>query len=427
MTTCPLLLAAALFILSFSIPNLLVADEANPFSAEQLEFFEKDVRPILVARCYECHSGKNAEPKGGLRVDSREALLKGGDTSPAIEPGNAKKSLLIDSINYGETYQMPKKSKMPDGEIAILTKWVDMGAPWPTGDKPAVDNTAKAFDLAARKASHWCWQPITNPPSPVVKNEAWPTDAIDRFILSKMEAQGFTPAAPAEKRTLIRRIYFDLIGLPPTPEKVGAFVDDTSPEAVAKVVDELLKSPRFGERWGRHWLDLMRYAESRGHEFDYNAPNAFQYRDYVIRALNEDVPYDQFVTEHIAGDIMEKPRLSKYPSPMWADGKGPRFNESILGTGFWFLGEWIHSPVDIRKDEADRYDNMVDVFSKSFLGLTVSCARCHDHKFDAISQKDYYALFGYLQSSAYRLVRFDTMLEEERIAKELKDLHSTLR
>jgi len=394
-------------------PTVGLAEEALSFTAEQIEFFEKQVRPILVKRCYECHGGEVEEPKGNLRLDSRELLLKGGDTEPAIVPGDAKKSLLVDAINYGETYQMPPKTKLPAEEIAILTKWVDQGAPWPAGEKAGGSNAAKTFDLAARKAEHWCWRPLANPPVPPVKNNAWPADELDRFILAKLEENGFAPARPAEKRTLIRRVYFDLIGLPPTPQQVSAFLSDDSPEALAKVVDELLKSAHFGERWGRHWLDLVRYAESRGHEFDYNAPNAYQYRDYVIRALNDDVPYDQFVVEHVAGDLVPKPRVNKE--------KG--FNESVLGTGFWFLGEAIHSPVDIRKDEADRFDNMVDVLSKTFLGLTVSCARCHDHKFDAISQQDYYALFGYLQSSSQRLVRFDTMLEEERIAKELDNLN----
>jgi hypothetical protein len=404
------------------LPERSWAGEPPTFPPDQLEFFEKQVRPILVARCYECHSGKIAEPKSGLRVDSREALIQGGDTGPSIVPGKSQESLLIDAVNYGDTFQMPKKSKMPAEEIAVLTKWVDMGAPWTPGDKPVTTSAVKQFDLAARKAEHWCWRELSNPPVPAVSNQAWPADDLDRFLLAKMEQQGFTPAAPAEKRALLRRVYFDLLGLPPKPEHVEAFLADQSPEALEKVIDELLKSPHFGARWGRHWLDLVRYAETRGHEFDFNAPNAWQYRDYVIRAFNEDVTYNDFVVEHVAGDLLEKPRLSKYPSPLYLKDD-IHFNESILGTGFWFLGEWVHSPVDIRKDECDRFDNMVDVFSKTFLGLTVACARCHDHKFDAISQADYYALQGYLQSSSYRLVRFDTMLDEERIAGELEELN----
>ena len=194
---------------------------------------------------------------------------------------------------------------------------------------------------------------------------------------------------------------------------MNAFVNDDAPNAFERLVDSLLESPHFGERWARHWLDLVRYAESRGHEFDYSTPNAHQYRDYVIRALNADVPYDRFVLEHVAGDLLQPPR--RHPDT--------GANESILGTGFWFLGEWVHSPVDIRKDETDRFDNMVDVFSKTFMGMTVACARCHDHKFDAISQADYYALFGFLQSSAYRQVRFETQEHNRQVAQSLQGLH----
>ncbi|HTN74338.1 MAG TPA: DUF1549 domain-containing protein, partial [Pirellulaceae bacterium] len=385
---------------------------AEEFDGPALEFFEKQVRPILAQRCLECHSGKLEEPKGGLRLDSREATLKGGDTDAAIVPGKPHESLLIGAINWGDDYQMPPKSKMPAEEIAVLTKWVEMGAPWPKEAPPANDKASKVFNLAERKASHWCWQPIVQPAIPNVKQSAWVKSPIDAFILAKLEEKGLAPNPAADKRVLIRRAYFDLIGLPPTPEQVHAFVQDNSPEAFAKVVDGLLKSPQFGERWGRHWLDLMRYGESRGHEFDYDIPNAWHYRDYVIRALNADLPYDQFVTEHIAGDLLAQPRINPEEG----------YNESVLGTGFWFLGEWVHSPVDIRKDECDRFDNMVDTFSKTFLGLTVSCARCHDHKFDAISQKDYYALFGYLQSSDYRQARFDTEQSHREIASQLQTL-----
>jgi hypothetical protein len=373
-----------------------------------LEFFEKEVRPILAKRCYSCHSATAKKIQGGLRLDSRAAALAGGDTGPAVVPKDLKESLLIDAIHWGDLYQMPPKTKLPEEEIATLTRWVELGAPWPE-EQVAGARDANAFDLAGRKASHWCWQPIVDQPPPSVEHGAWVKSPIDQYILARLEAAGLTPNASAEKRTLIRRAYFDLIGLPPTPEQVAAFVQDESPQAFAKVVDELLASKHFGERWGRHWLDLVRYAESRGHEFDFDIPNAWQYRDYVIRALNADVPYDQFVTEHIAGDLLEQPRLNPDEG----------FNESVLGTGFWFLGEWVHSPVDIRKDECDRFDNMVDVFSKTFLAMTVSCARCHDHKFDAISQNDYYALFGYLQSSDYRQARFDAEHLNRPLAKQL--------
>ncbi len=400
-------LMAGAFLLS-AASECIAADDASH------EFFEKKVRPILVARCYECHSGETAEPKGSLRVDGRAFLMKGGDTAPAIVPGNPKDSLLIDAINYGETYQMPPKSRMPAEEVAILTEWVKSGAVWPNDTSDAA-SAVKAFDLEQRRREHWAWTPIQDVAPPAVKNGSWPLQNLDRFILAKLEAEGYAPSEAADQRTLLRRVYFDLIGLPPTPEEMEAFVADQSPQALEKVVDKLLALPQFGERWGRHWLDLTRYAESRGHEFDFDAPNAFQYRDYVIRALNADVPYDQFVIEHVAGDLVPQPRLNPEEG----------FNESILGTGFWFLGEWVHSPVDLRKDEADRYDNMVDVFSKTFLGLTVACARCHDHKFDAISQADYYALFGYLKSSSYRLARFDTEEQHKKLVSELAALDAS--
>ncbi len=235
--------------------------------------------------------------------------------------------------------------------------------------------------------------------------------------MQALEAAGLSPAASLDREGLIRRLFFDLVGVPPTPAQVDAFLADTSPAALERLVDSLLQSPQFGERWGRHWLDLVRYAESRGHEFDNDADNAFQYRDYVIRGLNADVPYDQWIMEHLAGDLLSEPRLNPQ------DG----FNESVLGTGFWFLGEWVHSPVDIRKDEADRFDNMIDVMSKAFLGVTVACARCHDHKFDAISTADYYALSGFLQSSDYRQVRFDTVEQDRQIAEQLAQLDQSYR
>lgn len=410
-----------------------------------VEFFEKQVRPILVARCYECHSGTTAKPKGGLRLDSRAAALKGGDTGPAIIPSKPMESLLVDAINYGELYQMPPKSKLAAEEIAALTKWVEQGAPWPDerGQGPGARGQESAgFDLAKRKAEHWCWQPIVAPKLPPLRapRSALRTP-IDAFIQARLEEKGLSPAPPADERTLIRRAYFDLIGLPPAVEELEALTasvplspnplvpfsnapdtetrrqGDRERDEFAVVIDRLLASPHFGERWGRHWLDLVRYAESRGHEFDYDIPNAFEYRDYVIRALNADLPYDQFVVEQVAGDLLEQPR----PSAMAG------FNESIIGTGFWFLGEWCHSPVDIRKDECDRIDNMLDVFSKTFLGVTVACARCHDHKFDAISQADYYALAGYLQSSSYRLTRFETWERDRRIAAQLATLEAKYR
>ena len=398
------------------LPLLTGAEtDQRTFSAADVEFFEKKIRPILVNRCYACHSADAKKLRGALRVDSRNGLLDGGETGPAIVPGESDESLLIDAIRYGENYQMPPKSKMPQGEIDLLVTWVDRGAPWPKEEpQKHVGADEGEFNFAERRDSHWCWKPITTGAAPQVTNKKWAKSDMDRFILAQLEKAGLSPAPPAERAVLLRRAYFDLVGLPPTPEQLDKFLTDDSPDAFEKVVDELLDSPHFAERWARHWLDLVRYAESRGHEFDYDTPNAFEYRDYVIRAIDQDIPYDQFLTEHLAGDLLESPRRAKDSG----------INESVLGTGFWFLGEWIHSPVDIRQDETDRFDNMIDVFTKSFLGLTVACARCHDHKFDAIRQQDYYALAGYLQSSAYRQVRFETDMEHRRLQAELETLES---
>ncbi|WP_231756552.1 PSD1 and planctomycete cytochrome C domain-containing protein [Lignipirellula cremea] len=380
---------------------------AEPTS-EQLDFFEKKVRPLLARHCYACHSVKADRLEAKLLLDSRAALLRGGDSGAAIVPGDAENSLLIEAVRY-QSFEMPPQGKLADRDIATLIRWVEMGAPWPKEAAPTVAADQKAFDLNARKSEFWVWQPITSPEPPQVKDVAWPRNEVDRFILARLEQAGLKPAGDADRTALLRRLYFDLIGLPPTPVEVEAFLADKDPEAFERVVDRLLESPHFGERWGRHWLDLVRYAESRGHEFDNDTPNAFQYRDYVIRALNADLPYDQFVREQIAGDLLAEPR--RHPTQ--------HFNESVLGTGFWFLGEWVHSPVDIRKDEADRFDNMLDVMSKTFLGVTVACARCHDHKFDAISTNDYYALSGFLQGSDYRQVRFESREQNRQVAGQL--------
>jgi hypothetical protein len=393
-----------------------VGAEGSPASSgpEAIEFFERKVRPLLAQRCLECHSGDHA--KGSLRLDSKAGVMAGGDTGPAIVPGKPGESLLVDAVNYGDTYQMPPKSKLAADEVALLTRWVEIGAPWPEEAESAKVSRTR-FDLAERRATHWAWQPIQSPEPPAVVDEAWPRTAIDRFILARLEHEGLRPAAAADRRTLVRRLYFDLIGLPPSGEELAAALADESPEAVEHLVDRLLASPHFGERWGRHWLDLVRYCESRGHEYDATIPNAWQYRDYVIRAINADVPYDQFLTEHLAGDLVSPPRL--HPSE--------RFNESILGTGFWLFEDAVHSPVDIRQDECDRIDQRVDVLSKTFLGLTVACARCHDHKFDAISQRDYYALSGFAVSASYRQVRFETLERERQIAEQLDRLRSGAR
>jgi hypothetical protein len=429
MRRCPRILFGRILVgllLTF-LASASVAAAGEATGEGSAEFFENQVRPLLAESCYSCHSARAKEVKGGLRLDSRERLLTGGDSGPAIVPGQPHKSRLVEAVGYQDPdLQMPPKGKLSAEKVAVLTRWVELGAPWPEtsaaaaldGGHPA-DSTSpkKKFDLAERRAAHWAWKPIRVVAPPPVKHADWAKDPLDNYLLARWEAAGLEPPAAADRRTLIRRASFDLVGLPPTADDVEAFVADRSPQAWETVVDRLLASPRFGERWARHWLDLVRYAETRGHEYDYEIPNAWQYRDYVIRAFNADVPYNQFVREQIAGDVLPSPRT---------DPTG-RVNESVLGTGFWHLGEWLHSPVDIRQDETDRVDNQVDVMSKTFLGLTVGCARCHDHKFDAISAKDYYALAGIVESSSFRDVHFEHQRENRAVVERVKAIDDAAR
>jgi len=382
---------------------------------DSAEFFEAKVRPVLVEHCYKCHSAGAKKLKAGLRVDGRAHLLKGGDNGPSLLLGDPAKSRLIEAIRYGNSdYPMPPVGKLPAAAIADLEAWVKAGAPWPNDAKIEAPK-ADEFDLAGRKKAHWAWAAVKPQQPPTVQNTSWPRDPLDQFILAKLEAAKLQAAAPADPVVWLRRVSFALTGLPPTPSEIVTFQNSSfinHHSAMAAAVDRLLASPAFGERWGRHWLDLVRYAESRGHEFEPDIPNAYQYRDYIVRALNADVPYDRLMLEHLAGDVLPDPRI---------DAKGT--NESVPGTGFWHLGEEVHSPVDLKQDQADRLDNRIDVMTKTFLGMTVSCARCHDHKFDAISTKDYYALFGLLEGSSYRQVRIDGWEQNRKVAAELETLH----
>ena len=404
---------ALAFAMAFAAPAA-----ADPAATE---LFETKIRPILAEHCYECHSATSKKIKGGLRADSRANLLAGGDTGPALVPGKPDQSLLYKAITHQDPdLAMPaKKPKLPDGVIADFKRWIADGAVWPGEQVAAATNTAKApFDLAERKKRlPWIWETPSKHSLPQVKNQNWPATDADRFILAKLEEKNISPAQPAEPQQWLRRVHFAITGLPPSAAELHEFLADTSPAARAKVADRLLSSPGYGERWARHWMDLVRYAESRGHESDFIIANAYHYRDYLIRALNADVPYDQFVREQIAGDLLPQPRLNP------TNGA----NESVLGTGWVFLGEEVHSPVDIRQDECERTDNKVDVIGKTFLGLTLACARCHDHKFDAISAQDYYAMSGFVLSSSYRQVRFETMEQNHRIARELESARAQAR
>jgi hypothetical protein len=390
-----------------ALPVTLRADE--PVNEE---FFERKVRPILAAHCVNCHGAK--QQKGELRLDGKAGFLLGGESGPLVKPGDPEKSLLVRVIRYDGDIKMPKKGKLADADIATLTAWVKGGAPWPD-DNSAGMKSGDAFNAHARAKALWSFQPIKRPKVPANPGVE-PANPIDAFLLAKLGDKGLSFAPPAEKRVLLRRVYFDLTGLPPTAEEIAAFLKDDSPDAYEKVVEKLLASPHYGERWGRHWLDLVRYAETHGHEFDYEIPDAWRYRDYAIRAFNADLPFDQFLTEHIAGDLLANPRRDP------KDGT----NESLVATAFWWLGEAKHSPVDSRAEYADRIDNQIDVFGKAVLGLTISCARCHDHKFDPIATKDYYALFGVLASSRYHRAAIDDPAATVKILDEMKQLREQL-
>jgi hypothetical protein len=363
-------------------------------SAAELEFFESKIRPVLVAECYECHDAK--KQKAELRLDFRDGLLKGGENGPTIVPGNAQKSLLIQSITHAhEDLQMPKKRPKLDAKIiADFTAWVNQGAPDPRTAPPTDSITPAWSDLLTVRKNWWSFQPISRPSIP-----ASPASSpIDRFLDAKIIEAKLTPAAKADKATLLRRATYTLTGLPPTPAEITAFETDTSTEAYAKVIDRLLASPRYGEHFARHWMDLVRYADSHGSEGDPSIPQSWRYRDYLIRAFNADIPYDQFVREQIAGDLLPTPRLNA----------SEHLNESALGTGHFRLVEHGYQPVDTLDEQVRNVDNQIDVVSKTFLGLTVSCARCHDHKFDPISQADFYAFYGIFASSRPGQVTVDS-------------------
>ena len=381
------------------------------------EFFEARIRPVLAEHCYECHSASAKKVKGGLLVDSREHLLTGGDTGPAIIPGKPDASLLVTAMAHRDKdlAMPPKKDPLPAATVADFEKWIRNGAAWPAKEPTGATAKATGFNLEERKKKFpWVWQTPTKQTIPSVTNASWPRSQEDRFILHRLEEAGLAPATATDDRTWLRRVHFAITGLPPKREEIQAFLADRQPGARERVVDQLLDSPHFGERWARHWMDLMRYAESRGHEGDYIIANAWQYRDYLIRAFNADVPYDRFVQEHLSGDLLPSPRLRP----------GTSINESVLATGWAFLGEENHSPVDIRQDECERIDNKVDVFSKTFLGLTVACARCHDHKFDPIRSQDYYAIAGFMLGSSFRQVRFEAMENNRAMGVKLASLRA---
>jgi Protein of unknown function (DUF1553)/Protein of unknown function (DUF1549)/Planctomycete cytochrome C len=369
-----------MIVMAISVDSATTSLAQNDWSAESVEYFERHVRPLLLENCVGCHSQAINKTKGGLSMDSRASLVAGGDSGPAIDEQSPEKSLLLEAVRR-ESLEMPPNRPLSSQQVAILEKWLKMGAPWP--NHPKVANHGEGW-LAARAAEHWSWRPLVRPSVPQVQAD-WPQTPLDAFIYHQLQSQGLQPSPPAARHELIRRLFVDIIGLPPTQEQLQQLSPDQN---ITTLVDQLLASPQYGVHWGRHWLDLMRYAETLGHEFDYPIRNAWRYRDAVINAFNDDLPYDQLLAEHIAGDLVKQPRI--HPTT--------GVNESLASTAWWWLGDSVHAPVDVKNDWATRTENQVDVFSKTFLGMTVACARCHDHKFDAIGVSDYYGLVGVAQS-----------------------------
>jgi hypothetical protein len=359
-----------------------------------VKFFEASVRPVLATRCFSCHGPE--KQKNNLRVDSLAGLLQGGKSGPAVKAGKPDDSLLIQAIRHGEVLQMPPRAKLPAMEIADLTAWVKMGAPWPNAKTiltpPASTDSEPVF--TREQTSHWAYQPVRESKVPAVRNQAWVRSPIDAFVLARCEEKGLSPAPIADAATLARRVYFDLIGLPPTPEEIQTFVKEAQGDAglrqkaLEKLVDRLLASPRYGERWARHWLDVVRYADSNGMDENLVFGNAWRYRDYVIKAFNADLPYDRFVREQIAGDLLGGSLKSFAES-----------SDALIATGFLCFGPKMLAEDDPVKMEMDIIDEQVDTLGRAFLGMTLGCARCHDHKFDPVSIGDYYSLAGIFKST----------------------------
>lgn len=368
-------LLISLLVASLLVPSIGQSADLDP---QQLEFFEKKIRPVLVNQCYRCHSSESNRLKGELRVDTKGALRKGGLTGPAIVPGHPEKSLLIQALKY-QKLQMPPKGKLPQRVIDDFVHWVKKGAIDPRTGNTKPTTNAINFEKARQ---HWAFRPLQKPSIPQVNNDDWSETIIDKYILNRLNQVGVKPAPMADRRTLIRRLYYDLIGLPPTWEQVRAFEQDPSPNAWTKVVDELLASPQYGEHWGRHWLDVARFAETKDLVLLYGKdrirPYAYTYRDYVVRAFNQDTPYDQFILEQLAAD-----QLTLKDNEQWR----------LAAMGFLTLGRLFDNNLP------DVYDDQIDTVTRGFLGLTVSCARCHDHKYDAIPTADYYSLYGIFANS----------------------------
>ncbi|WP_339908152.1 DUF1553 domain-containing protein [Symmachiella dynata] len=386
------LVAGILVASMWASPNGMEAADpvakTKPPTARQLEFFEKKIRPLLAARCFKCHGEEKVQ--GGLRLDSQAAFLIGGDSGEIFDPAAPQESLFLEAISYDPDaiVEMPPDGRLSDAEIALLTKWIGEGAPWPPSAGPAPVMKKEDGPLfTEEEKKFWAFQPIHAPQVPAVQRADWPRLPLDNFVLSQLEAQGLSPAPEAEKRVWLRRVTFDLCGLPPTPQEIADFEADDSADAYERAVDRLLASPRYGERWGRHWLDVARYADSNGMDENLAYANAFRYRDYVIAAFNKDKPFDQFLIEQIAGDLM--PAVDDAETTI----------ERQVATGFLAIGPKMLAEDDPLKMRVDIVDEQVETIGRAFMGMTIGCARCHDHKFDPVPQADYYSLAGIFMST----------------------------
>jgi hypothetical protein len=364
-------------LIAISAAALLAAPPEKKFPPEQLAFFEKEVLPVLKQHCYKCHG--EGKVRGGLRMTSREGLLKGGDLGPAVSLDKPDSSRLLEAIHYKkEGLEMPPAGKLPQKQIDVLARWVKEGVPMSGAGGEVVQHPEPGGKVTPEAKNYWAYKPVRRPQPPAVRQKAWVRNPIDAFLLARLEEKGLTPAAPADRVALARRAFYDLIGLPPTPAEVDAFVNDTRPDAWELLIDSLLSRPQYGEKWGRHWLDLVRYAETNGYERDGAKPHVWRFRDYVIRSFNDDKPYDRFLREQLAGDEIDRENA-----------------DCVIATGYYRLGIWDDEPVDPELARYDELDDFVATTSQVFLGMTMNCARCHDHKIDPIPHADYYRLLAF--------------------------------
>jgi len=408
---------------------IAVVSQSRPVFADDagIEFFEKRIRPILAEHCAECHSADAKKVGGSLLLDSRDGIKTGGDSGPALDPGMPDSSLLIKAVRYtDDEVKMPPKGKLPATAIADLETWVRMGAPDPRNTPTRRKPSANWTDVLKERRDWWSLHAVQSPAIPTPKEPSRTQNPVDRFITVKLEEQGLSAAAPASARTVARRLSLVLTGLPPQSELVDVFVADCGGDAVSplpapaveRLVDTLLDSPHFGERWARHWMDVVRFTETHGNEWNYEVHHAWRYRDYLIRAFNADVPFDQFVREHVAGDLL--------PQPRW--NEATQTNESVIGTSFYRFGEVNHDDcIGLRELGYDLLDNQIDTLTKAFQATTVACARCHDHKLDAVSMDDYYGLLGVLRSSRLVSHTIDSPQKNATASKQLRDLKGELR